>query len=185
MKSAPNLILVGPMGSGKSSIGRRLAERLGLPFTDADREIEVATGATIPLIFELEGEAGFRERERETLMRLCQGGPQVIATGGGAVLRADNRALLAQAGFVLFLDVDLDSQLRRLANDRSRPLLQRPDRREVLARMSQERAPLYAEVADLRYPTGGGSVRQAVEQLVGLLQEHWQHPPLPSTEPAL
>lgn len=185
MKSAPNLILVGPMGSGKSSIGRRLADRLGLSFVDADREIESATGAGIPLIFELEGEAGFRERERETLLRLCRTGPQVIATGGGAVLRADNRRLLAESGFVVHLDVDLENQLRRLASDRTRPLLQRPDRGEVLRRRGEERAPLYAEVADLHFPTGGGSVRQAVEQLVELLHQSWRISPLPSTETKL
>lgn len=185
MKSASNLILVGPMGAGKSSIGRRLAARFGLPFVDADREIECATGAAIPLIFELAGEAGFREREHEVLARLCRSGPSVIATGGGAVLRADNRRLLSEHGFVVHLDVDPESQLRRLANDRARPLLQRPDRREVLQRLGEERAPLYAEVADLRFETGRGSVRQAAERLAGLLCERWQAPirPAPDTTP--
>ncbi len=182
MKSAPNLILVGPMGSGKSSIGRRLANRLGLPFVDADREIECSTGAAISLIFELEGEAGFREREHEVLARLCRAGPAVIATGGGAVLRADNRRLLSRHGFVVHLDVDPESQLRRLSSDRSRPLLQRPDRRDVLRRLGEERAPLYAEVADLRYETGSGSVRQAVERLADLLRERWQATALPAQE---
>ena len=183
MESASNLILVGPMGSGKSSIGRRLADRFGLPFIDADREIESATGAAIPLIFELEGEAGFREREHEVLARLCRSSPAVIATGGGAVLRAENRRLLADHGFVVYLDVDLDCQLRRLANDRARPLLQRPDRREVLRHLGAERAPLYAEVADLRFETGSGSVRQAAERLADLLRERWPVP-IPSAPEA-
>ena len=107
------------------------------------------------------------------LARLCRSSPAVIATGGGAVLRAENRRLLADHGFVVYLDVDLDCQLRRLANDRARPLLQRPDRREVLRHLGAERAPLYAEVADLRFETGSGSVRQAAERLalVGQLRD--------------
>lgn len=185
MKSAPNLVLVGPMGSGKSSIGRRLAERLGLPFVDADREIERATGATIPLIFEMEGEAGFRARERDTLLHLCAGEGQVIATGGGAVLHPDTRTLLPARSFVLYLAVDLDSQLRRLAHDRGRPLLQRGDRREILQRIGEERAPLYAQVADLRYDTGRCGVRHAVDQLLALLHQHWQLPhPAPLDMPS-
>ena len=182
MKSAPNLILVGPMGSGKSSIGRRLAERLGLPFVDADREIEQATGATIPLIFELEGESGFREREHEVLAYLCAGSGRVIATGGGAVLHPQTRALLPACGFVVHLAVDLDSQMRRLAHDRSRPLLQHPDRRERLRRLGAERAPLYAAVADLTFDTGRAGVRHAVEQIAALLDEHWLMPQFTALE---
>ncbi len=181
MKSAPNLVLIGPMGSGKSSIGRRLAERLALPFVDADREIERSTGAAIPLIFELEGEAGFRAREHETLARLCAGHGQVIATGGGAVLHADTRALLPARGFVLYLAVDLETQLRRLSNDRNRPLLQRGDRRELLQRIGEERAPIYARLADLRYDTGRAGVRHAVDQILALLRQHWRlSQPLPA-----
>lgn len=187
MKSAPNLVLIGPMGSGKSSIGRRLAERLSLPFVDADREIERSTGATIPLIFELEGEAGFRAREHEVLTRLCEGHGQVIATGGGAVLHADTRALLPGRSFVLYLAVDLETQLRRLSTDRSRPLLQRVDRREVLQRIGEERAPLYTQLADLRYDTGHAGVRHAVDQILSLLHQRWrmsQPHPTPLDTPA-
>ena len=183
MKSAPNLILIGPMGSGKSSIGRRLAQRLGLPFVDVDREIEHATGASIPLIFELEGEEGFRERERDVLARVCAGHGQVIATGGGAVLLPANRELMPTRGFVVHLSVTLDNQLRRLGQDRNRPLLQHPDRRERLRQLGEQRAPLYAAVADLEYDTGRSGVRQAVERLETLLQQHWQlsapQPPAP------
>ena len=181
MKSAPNLVLVGPMGSGKSSIGRRLAERLSLPFVDADREIEHRTGATIPLIFELEGETGFRAREHETLAHLCAGHGQVIASGGGAVLHPDTRALLPARSFVLYLAVDLETQLRRLANDRGRPLLQQGNRRELLQRIGEERAPIYAQLADLRYDTGRAGVRHAVEQILDLLRQHWRlTQPLPA-----
>ena len=190
MKSAPNLILVGPMGSGKSSIGRRLAQRLDLPFIDVDHEIERITGASIPLIFELEGEAGFRERERAVLARICAGHGQVIATGGGAVLLPANRELMPARGFVVHLSVTLDNQLRRLARDRSRPLLQRPDRRELLHQLAEERGPLYAAVADLEYDTGRSGVRQAVERLENLLRRYWRlstpqppAPDIPASEP--
>ena len=174
MKTASNLILVGPMGSGKTSIGKRLAQRLGLPFEDADRKIEHVTGASIPLIFELEGEAGFRVREHAVLQRLCQGEGQVIATGGGAVLHPETRGLLSERGFVLYLAIDPDAQLHRLRHDRSRPLLQCTDRRSLLQRISAERTPLYESIADLRHDTGRGAMREAIEQILILLRQHWQ-----------
>ncbi len=181
MKSAPNLILVGPMGSGKSSLGRRLAEQFGLPFIDSDREIERSTGASIALIFEHEGEARFRDREHEVLARLCAGANQVIATGGGAVLQTRTRELLAARGFVVHLAIEPEAQLRRLRHDRSRPLLQRGDRRAILERISAERTPLYEAIADLRHETGNGSLRQSLECLLPLLREQWQpaRPPSP------
>lgn len=173
MKSAPNLILIGPMGAGKTALGKRLAERLGLVFVDADQQIERDTGARIPLIFELEGEAGFRQREHATLARLCANTHQVIATGGGAILHPDTRELLPQRGFVLYLAVDLDTQLRRLRHDRQRPLLQCEDRRTVLSQISARREPLYEAFADLRYDTSHGSLRQGLERLLALLHQHW------------
>ncbi|MBB5207271.1 shikimate kinase [Chiayiivirga flava] len=176
MKVAPNLILVGPMGSGKSSIGRRLARRLGLAFVDADTELERRTGATIPLIFELEGEAGFRQRERALLASLCAGRDQVIATGGGAVLDPDTRRQLADAGFVIHLKIDIDRQLQRLARDRVRPLLQTADRREKLLALGAQRAPLYAQIADLELDSGRMSVGAAADRLAELLQDRWQSP---------
>lgn len=177
MKVAPNLILVGPMGAGKSSIGRRLARRLGLRFVDADTELERQTGATIPLIFELEGEAGFRQRERTLLAQLCAGQDLVIATGGGAVLDADTRRTLAATGFVIHLKIDIDRQLHRLSRDRQRPLLQTEDRRERLLTLGAQRAPLYAEIADLELDSGRLSVGAASDRLVELLQQRWQSPP--------
>ena len=177
MKVASNLILVGPMGAGKSSIGRRLARRLGLQFVDADVELERQTGATVALIFELEGEAGFRERERALLAGLCAGRDQVIATGGGAVLDAQTRRRLAENGFVIHLKIDIDRQLQRLARDRQRPLLQAPDRRERLLALGAQRAPLYAEIADLELDSGRLSVGVATDRLAELLQDRWQSPP--------
>lgn len=177
MKVAPNLVLVGPMGSGKSSIGQRLARRLGLAFVDADEALERQTGARIPLIFELEGEAGFRARERALLAELCEGQGQVIATGGGAVLDAATRARLGEAGFVVHLTIDIDRQMQRLARDRTRPLLQTDDRRERLLSLGAQRAPLYAEIADLTLDSGRMSVGAAVERLAELLGTRWQLPP--------
>src|SRR5690606_31582620 len=124
MESAPNLVLVGPMGAGKSAIGRRLAERLGLPFADVDEDIEAATGASIPVIFDCEGEAGFRARERSTLAARLAGEALVLATGGGAVLDPGNRRLLRERGYVVWLRSRVETQLERLGRCGNRPLLQ-------------------------------------------------------------
>lgn len=174
MNPAPNLVLVGPMGAGKSSIGRRLGARFGLPFIDADREIEAQTGATVATIFACEGEARFRARERAMLAGLLQGSGAVIATGGGAVLDPGTRTLLAQRGFVVYLQVDPEQQLQRLARDRSRPLLAGVDRREVLERLARERAPLYSEVADLVFDTGSDAPADATARLGHRLDACWQ-----------
>ncbi len=174
MKTADNLVLVGPMGAGKTSIGRRLAERLGLQFLDADREIEAHTGASVATIFDCEGEAGFRARERALLAGLLDGTGQLIATGGGAVLAPESRALLRSRGFVVHLHADVGAQVARLARDRTRPLLQRPDRDAVLHALAGQRAPLYAEVADLRYDTSHQSCSEAAAALAQLLAVRWQ-----------
>lgn len=174
MNPSANLVLVGPMGAGKTSIGRRLAERFNLPFVDADREIEAHTGATVATIFECEGESGFRLRERTLLAELLHGSGHVIATGGGAVIDPDNRRLLREHGFVVHLHADVAAQLARLARDRTRPLLQREDREEVLQALARNRAPLYAEVADLHYDTSHQSCSEAAGQLAVLLSAQWQ-----------
>lgn len=174
-----NLVLVGPMGAGKTTIGKRLARKFGLEFVDLDRVIEQASGVRIALIFEHEGEPGFREREHRALAEACAHGGQVIATGGGAVLRADNRALLRRAGFVVWLRTPVDRQLQRLARDTSRPLLATPDREQRLTEMARLRDPLYREVADLVFESQQAHVGAAADRLARVLQLRWpEAPPL-------
>jgi len=170
MNPAPSLFLIGPMGAGKTTVGRRVAAQLGLGFLDLDHEIEERSGATITLIFELEGEAGFRKRETELLAEFSTKPGIVLSTGGGAVLAADNRRHLRERGYVVYLETTIEQQLKRLAHDRKRPLLAAPDRRERLARLAAEREPLYRETADLIVPTGfngssGATARRLVEEL--------------------
>jgi len=174
MNPAPNLVLVGPMGAGKTSIGRRLADSLGLAFVDADRDIELRTGAAVGTIFECEGETGFRDRERKALAALLAASGQVVSTGGGSVLDADNRRRMRERGFVVYLQVSVEGQLQRLSRDRSRPLLQREDREDVLRGLAGARAPLYAEVADLCFDTEGLNPADAALALVRLLEGRWQ-----------
>jgi shikimate kinase len=171
---AQNIVLIGPTGAGKSAIGRRLAARLGLAFIDLDQRIEADSGARVALIFELEGEAGFRRRERAALAEACAGRGRLIATGAGVVLDPDNRGCIARAGFVVHLHTSVEQQLRRLERDRSRPLLRAPDRRERLQAMAEQRGPYYRELADLTFCSDGLSVTVATERLAALLDQHWQ-----------
>lgn len=185
MESAPHLVLVGPMGAGKSSIGRRLAHACGLPFVDLDREIETRAGTDIPTIFAHEGEAGFRRREREALADLLEGAPCVLATGGGAVLDPDNRARMRRQGFVVYLRIDVDAQLARLAHDRSsRPLIAGDDRETVLRRLAAERGPLYEAVADLTFPPTDPGPVEAASRLAAMLADRWLRTvaPAPASE---
>ena len=175
MNPAPNLFFIGPMGAGKTTIGRRVAELLGLPFHDLDHEIELHTGATIPLIFDVEGETGFRQREQTVLAEFAAKTGIVLATGGGAVLAAENRRLLRQRGFVVYLETTLDDQLSRLARDRKRPLLTAPDRRERLRTLATIRNPLYGEIADMTIPASHRRNAAALaRQLAAELRERWQ-----------
>jgi shikimate kinase len=170
MNEPTNLILIGPMGAGKSTIGRKLAEHFGLEFYDLDHEIERRTGATVALIFELEGEAGFRKRESAVLAELADARGRVIATGGGSVLAPENRRLIRASGFVIYLRITLEQQLARLARDRKRPLLNAPDRRARLEALAAERDPLYAELADLTFPADEVSVAVAARRLAGVIE---------------
>ncbi|WP_222565084.1 shikimate kinase [Novilysobacter antarcticus] len=161
-----NIILVGPMAAGKSRIGRELAERCGLRLVDADAEIEREAGASIALIFEREGEAGFRKRERAMLAGLLTQDGMVLATGGGAVLDAGTRALLSDRGFVVHLHASPATQLARAAGDTGRPLLQHPDPATVLQTLAIQRDPLYAAVSAMRIDTDGLAPSQVCSRIV-------------------
>ena len=161
-----SFFLVGPMGAGKSTIGRQLARALGLEFIDSDREIEIRTGVDIPLIFELEGETGFRRREHQVIELLTARKGIVLATGGGAVLDPENRKCLAARGKVIYLQTSVEQQLQRTAHDRSRPLLQTENPRQTLEALMATRDPLYREIADWVIETDGCRVRDVVQEIV-------------------
>ena len=148
-KKFERLLLVGPMGVGKTTIGKLLAEETGRAFKDCDQEVERRTGADIAWIFDREGEAAFRDREAAMLKELACLPNLVLATGGGAVLREGNRRLIREAGLVIYLEASLELLLDRTAQDKKRPLLQTGDPKATLARLLEERAPLYRSVADL------------------------------------
>ncbi|MGY0560915.1 shikimate kinase [Luteimonas sp. A277] len=174
MNPASNLILVGPMGAGKSSIGRCLARGFDLEFVDLDQEIEHRTGASVRMIFDCEGETGFRVREHAALADVLAGSGRVLATGGGSVLDPRNRGLMRESGYVVYLMVSVAGQLQRLGRDRSRPLLASGDREAVLHRLAGERGSLYREVADLEFDTGSAAAGIAATRLARLLEQHWQ-----------
>ena len=165
------LFLVGPMGSGKSTVGRHLADLLDCPFIDSDAEIESRTGADIPWIFDVEGEAGFRRRETTVLKSLVEQPAAVIATGGGAILATENRELMARAGVVVFLNVSVAQQLKRTGSGEGRPLLQQGDREETLTQLMAEREPLYRALADVIISAGGGNARKVARQIEAALRE--------------
>lgn len=165
MLSKPNIFLIGPMGSGKSAVGRHLARLLRFTFHDSDADIESKTGVDIAFIFEKEGEAGFRLRERESIDRLTQMEGVVLATGGGAVIHPDNRRTLAARGAVVYLETSIAQQLERTRHGRHRPLLNDTDPEAKLAELMRNRALLYAEIADLTVSTDGRRVQLVAEEI--------------------
>jgi len=160
------LFLIGPMGAGKTTIGKRLADALGLAFVDSDAEIERRTGVSIPTIFDIEGEQGFRTREEVTIGELSCRERIVLATGGGAILSATTRERLRARGTVIFLDASVEQQLRRTRHDRNRPLLQTPDPKARLQQLLEQRLPLYRETADLRFASDSGSPGRLVQRIL-------------------
>ena len=166
MKHPQNLFLVGPMGAGKSAVGRQLARLLHLDFVDSDEEIEARTGVDIPFIFEKEGEAGFRTREAKVIEDLSQKDGIVLATGGGAVMDPQNRSHLGARGFVIYLHTSVDQQLSRTRKGRDRPLLANDDPRAVLEGLMATREPLYREIADLTVETDGRKVRAVANEIL-------------------
>ncbi|MFT3791317.1 MAG: shikimate kinase AroK [Rudaea sp.] len=182
MNPAPSLFLIGPMGAGKTTVGRRVAAQLGLAFVDLDHAIEERSGAAVALIFELDGEAGFRKRESELLDELSARPGIVLSTGGGAVLAPESRRRLHERGYVVYLETTIEQQLRRLAHDHKRPLLAAPDRRARLQKLAAEREPLYREIADLIVPTGLNANSGAVaRRLIDELGVRWQRAAAPAT----
>ena len=166
MLDKANLFLIGPMGSGKTAVGRQLSRLLGMPFHDSDTEIERRTGVDIAFIFEKEGEAGFRQREREAIEALTAMDRIVLATGGGAVLLPENRRNLAERGCVIYLETSVTQQVDRVKQGRNRPLLSNVDTTTKLAQLLQDRAPLYKEIADLVISTDGRRVRGVAEDIL-------------------
>lgn len=160
-----NVFLVGPMGSGKSAVGRQLALRLGLEFVDSDEEIQRRTGVDIPYIFEREGEPGFRQREAEAIEALTARDGLLLATGGGAILDPRNRERLRARGRVVYLRTTIDQQLARTRRSNDRPLLNNADPRGTLERLFNERAALYLEVAEIVVDTDGRKVKTVVDHI--------------------
>lgn len=158
------------MGAGKSTIGRLLAKELRLSFKDSDKEIEQRTGANIPWIFDVEGEAGFREREQAVIGELCELDGVVLATGGGAVLRPENRSALRAGGRVVYLHTSVDQQLDRTSRDRNRPLLRTANPGKVLADLMNIRDPLYREIADVIIETDERPPRMVVQEILERLE---------------
>lgn len=165
MSKTDNIFLIGPMGVGKSTIGRKLARKLAKKYIDSDREIEKRTGAAIPLIFDLEGEKGFRERESRLIEELSALNDIVLATGGGAVLAGRNRDILVSRGTVIFLDGSPELLMKRTAHDHNRPLLETGDRLVRIKSLLSERHPLYTEIADMTLTVDKLSVKQIIERI--------------------
>lgn len=159
------------MGAGKSTIGRLLAKELRLPFKDSDKEIELRTGANIPWIFDKEGEPGFRDREQAMIAELCDADGVVLATGGGAVMRGENRQALRAGGRVVYLHASIEQQVGRTARDRNRPLLRTADPARVLRELLAIRDPFYREIADIVIETDERPPRMVVLEILARLAE--------------
>ena len=166
MLAKSNLFLIGPMGSGKSAVGKQLSRLLRVPFYDSDTEIERRTGVDIPYIFEKEGETGFRLRESEALEVLTTRERIVLATGGGAILLPENRRMLAERGVVVYLKTSVAQQAERVRQGRSRPLLSNADPAVKLEALMELRGPLYAEIADVTVVTDNRKVRTVAEDIL-------------------
>ena len=165
MQGKRNVFLIGPMGSGKTAVGRHLARLLRFTFYDSDADIEARTGVDIAFIFEKEGEAGFRVREKESIDRLTRLESIVLATGGGAVIEEDNRRALAERGMVVYLATSIDQQLERTRHARHRPLLNDTDPESKLHELMQRRALLYAQIADFTVSTDSRRVQLVAEEI--------------------
>ncbi|HED33680.1 MAG TPA: shikimate kinase AroK [Gammaproteobacteria bacterium] len=172
MTDKQNIFLIGPMGAGKTTMGRQIARRLRMDFEDSDHAIEAQTGADIPLIFEKEGEPGFRKREIAAIDTLTQRSNLVLATGGGAVLAEKNRQHLKNRGIVIYLHSNIKHLLERVRHDTSRPLLQTDDPAAKFREIMKIREPLYRETADIVINTGQQSIRSVINVMLGRIKSY-------------
>ena len=170
MAEKRNIFLIGPMGAGKSTIGRQLAQQLSMDFVDSDSEIEQRAGADISWIFDIEGEEGFRKREERIINELTQRQGIVLSTGGGSILSKENRNYLSARGIVIYLQTTVEKQVERTQRDKKRPLLQDVEEpRKVLEELAKIRNPLYAEIADITLPTDEQSAKLMANQIIDLI----------------
>ena len=167
-----NIILIGPMGSGKTSTGRMLAKEMGYAFADTDEEVTKRTGVSIAYIFDVEGEEGFRKRECLALKECLNGNNTVVSTGGGIVLSKENRDLLQVRGTVVYLQTSIRTQVKRTASTNNRPLLQNKDPEETLEKLMLTRAPLYEEIADITIMTDNKSLQEMSKEIQRAINEH-------------
>lgn len=172
MAANPNIYLIGPMGAGKTTVGRRIAELKGMDFVDSDHEVEKRTGVDISFIFDMEGEEGFRRREREMIERLSEQPNTVMATGGGAILESSTRDLLSARGVVVYLETSLEQQLARTRKSSNRPLLNDcEDLEAALQQLMAERDPLYRAIADIIVTTGDQQARKLAREIVDKMEK--------------
>jgi len=179
MALTQHLVLIGPMGAGKSTIGRLLSEQLATDFVDLDRLIEERAGASIAWIFDIEGEEGFRERETQSLEFVLNSPAQIIATGGGCILRAKNRQALAASDLIVYLETSIEQQLERTSKDKNRPLLQAGNPEAVLQVMAELRNPLYQQSARFTVDTNAKPPKLVIHEILNFLDEI-QNEKLPS-----
>lgn len=169
MAEKRNIFLIGPMGAGKSTIGRQLAQMLGMDFIDSDAVIEECAGADIDWIFDVEGEEGFRKREARIINELTQGQGIVLSTGGGSILSKENRNVLSARGIVIYLETTVDKQFERTQRDKKRPLLQTENPRQTLEELAKIRNPLYEEIADIVLQTDEQSAKVVASNIIDLI----------------
>ena len=169
MAEKRNIFLIGPMGAGKSTIGRQLAQMLGMEFMDSDSVIEERAGADIDWIFDVEGEAGFRKRAERIINELTQGQGVVLSTGGGSILSKDNRNVLSARGIVIYLETTIDKQFERTQRDKKRPLLQNDDPRKTLEELAKIRNPLYEEIADITLQTDDQAAKLVATNIIDMI----------------
>lgn len=172
MTTYPNVFLIGPMGAGKTTIGKLLAQKLGYVFFDSDQEIESASGVPLTWIFDYEGEEGFRAREAKVIKQLTQKSGIVLSTGGGSIISVKNRAYLSQRGHVVYLAVDLETQLQRLRKSQTRPLLKKAKPELILKKLMEEREAFYLEIADFTVDTTHHSVPAILNKIIRNLEKN-------------